>query len=213
MSSELSELFERTLPPDDVILRRMAAARTRRVTDRPARRWPWALAGVGACIAGLALVRAVPDPILLVEPEHFDQKQAKPAARPGVQPTVGAAAEPPRGIEPGKEARTSKSNEAPADIPLRKGGLPPATWEAAAQALRAGDQAEAQRLLEELARSDDPEVRDGARLVRLRSLVQARRPSPTERAELTELSTSGATASIRAAARRLLEETSSPPDP
>jgi hypothetical protein len=217
MSSELSELFERTLPEDEAILRRMAAARARRVTESPAPRWPWALAGVGVCVAGLVLVSGVPDPILLVEPERLGRQHAPPAAESDIQPAVGATAKPPPSIEPGKPATTARLDQAPADGPPQPGELQsapqPATWEAAAQALRAGDQAEAERLLEDLAKSEDPEVRDGARLVRLRSLVKAHGPSPAERTELTELSTSGATASIRAAARKLLDEASSPPVP
>jgi hypothetical protein len=70
--------------------------------------------------------------------------------------------------------------------------------------MRDGDQAEAQRLLAELSKSNAPEVRDSALLVRLRSARA--NLSAEERAQLENLARSGATASIRLDARKLLED-------
>lgn len=81
--------------------------------------------------------------------------------------------------------------------------------------MRSGDQLEAQRLIAELSHSQDPEVRDSALLVRLRSALNAasadsERPrlSAEEKAQLEALVNSGATPSIRANARKLLEKLS-----
>ena len=78
--------------------------------------------------------------------------------------------------------------------------------------MREGDQAEAQRLLAELSNNGSPETRDSALLVQLRSALHAgnsakRATLSTEQQNRLEgLARDGATASIRADARKLLEE-------
>ena len=93
---------------------------------------------------------------------------------------------------------------------------PDATWAAAASALREGRRDDASRLLSRLAQSEDPETRDAATLAQFRTLIQRRaegRP-PLNEEQLTQLRTlahSGRTASIRASARRLLNQVESAP--
>lgn len=262
MSTELTDLFERTMPTDDVILRKMASARLRR-EDHAARSartralWrsglrrrdlgllDWATLGasvLGAAALGLLVTHSLlgpaePDqPSVRVERERAfppaESKTARPGSAPPAQPTASAPA-----AQTGQHLRTEQKRAPSA--PPSVAAVPPAStptpeepvvtasqpapeaasWEAAAEALRSGDREKSARVLGELAQSDDPVVRDSARLVQLRSLVQATRASgartplsASARVELEALADSGQTASIRASARQLLEELERPAD-
>lgn len=212
MPSELTELFERTMPEEQVVLERMNAARVRR-TREPKSSWPKAVGGVacvGACAAVFALLGRAPAPALRAEAERLAPAPAPARAASAaleVLPTVRAV--PQASAVPVRTASKRSATSAAPSVSATPSAStapapPPASWEAAARAMREGDQAEAQRLLAELSKSDEPEVRDSALLVRLRSA----RPhlSGAEQAQLEGLARSGATASIRSDARKLLEE-------
>jgi hypothetical protein len=83
-----------------------------------------------------------------------------------------------------------------------------ARWARVTEAMRKRDWEAAKLALAPLSTSLDPETKDSARLVRIRLELSAsgnQALDPTWQAELSELATSGATSSIRASARRLLE--------
>ncbi len=77
------------------------------------------------------------------------------------------------------------------------------SWEAVAAALRAGDQATAERALDRLAALDDARTRDAARLARAQ-LWLAHGRLGAAREELEDLAATGATTTIRARAREAL---------
>jgi|GEM_PF-1276341 len=118
-----------------------------------------------------------------------------------------------------KDPRAPLVSKTSAALPRKHDLEPPppepksATWESAAQALRSGNREEATRLLAQLSESEKPETRDAATLVRLHAAVQKAASAqssaplaPEELNQLRALAQSGATASIRASARRLLNE-------
>jgi len=224
MPSDLKELFERTLPREEEVLKRMAFARMRSEQSRKSllhdvRIWVFAAASLATCATVLVLLKSrVPSAQL--EPERLDPPsrnvrlvptEANSASATEVTPTSNSS----ELVKSSPGALTEvrpKRAPSPAVPAVRRA---PATWEAAARAMRSGDQLEAQRLLAELSNSQDPEVRDSALLVRLRSALNAasansERPrlSAEEEAQLEALVHSGATPSIRANARKLLEKLS-----
>ncbi len=85
-----------------------------------------------------------------------------------------------------------------------------ASWERVAGALREGDDSKARQEVDGLVQSDDAETRDSARLIQLRielgSATAGTIPATLAQRALAEsLAEHGATASIRASARRLLK--------
>jgi hypothetical protein len=99
------------------------------------------------------------------------------------------------------ETRAAPDESAKGTVP---GG---GAWAAAADAMRAGDYAGAERAFGALARSDDPRTRDEARLARAQVLVAQGRAGEA-RAELEGLASSGATPLVRARAAEALREPS-----
>jgi hypothetical protein len=84
-----------------------------------------------------------------------------------------------------------------------------AGWARVTEAMRKRDWEAAKIALEPLTNSVDEETRDGARLVRIRLELGAAQGAPPDQrwlTDLAELAASGSTSSIRASARRLLEE-------
>lgn len=228
---ELQALFERTHEDEAVILRRMATTvrrRSRHVTTPTPIAWVMA----AACLLGAALfwvglpllrTRRAPDHSITAEPFNT-------ASRPEGIATARPAYTPKPSVAP--EADASAASVVPSRVPTRvrsharstqtmqqqpatatPNEAAPASWQAVAEALRTGNRPKASGLLDDLARSHDPEVRDSAELVRLRSALTevdneaiAKPPSAAQLKRLEELARTGATSSIRASARKLLTE-------
>jgi hypothetical protein len=253
MPSDLIELFERTLPTDEVVLHRLAQAEHRmaqarhRLAETELRRtresralrwwvpsWGWTIVGGVTCAAAATLVlwyaagshvsslpaqtiRPEADQFLLSSPSDHNPSDHRAAkgldAHQNLVTFDQIAKFTPQRVNTGKPNPPKPTQEGKAP---GLASAPPASWESAAQAMRAGDRAETVRILSELSRSEDPETRDGARLVQLRSLIggssggpDAAQLSDEARTQLETLAQSGATASIRASARTLLEQTGS----
>lgn len=233
MSSELTGLFERTMPKDEVILRNMTAAMQR--SELPARGGSadqgarTTLLWLGACAAAFMLVAVARvltssagwgHATIQVEAETIQQANHRVLV-PSTDPTPAPDSEPKPAQEPADPLHPT-AHPRPTDEPqmevstassARAEGTPAASWEAAAHALRTGNQNEAERILAELSTSMDPEVRDSAKLVQLRAAFQANTRSEkqgglsaAQRTQLKTLVETGATASIRASARRLAQE-------
>lgn len=92
----------------------------------------------------------------------------------------------------------------------RIASAPSARWSAAADAMRAGDYASAERAFDDLARSPDARTRDEARLARAQVLVAGGRPDEA-RAELESLARAGATPLVRDRAAEALRALSARP--
>lgn len=127
-----------------------------------------------------------------------------PVDRRGALPTPSTAAEA-RKASPQSRERAS-GDERSAEVPAA--ASTDARWADVTAAMRKQDWKAAERALAPLIQSDDPETRDGARLVRVRLQLRTAPDAirdPIWGKELSDLATSGSTSSIRASARRLLE--------
>lgn len=233
---ELQALFERTQADEPVILRRMAAAARRRTPPTvAAAAVAWGVAA--ACSLGLVLYwvslpplppPAATEPRITAEPStpaaalHRNRSASTPiraapspnTPRPQPSPASRAAlrdqSEPMGSTRVAAPPKQDPGAAAPAALAPEPSG---ASWQAVAEALRSGNREKATSLLDDLARSSDPEVRDAAELVRLQSALReagaqtpTKPPTTAELGRLEALARTGATASIRASARKLLVE-------
>jgi hypothetical protein len=110
-------------------------------------------------------------------------------------------------VDPAPSARmhpvVAPSSSAMAPTPSASAATTHGGWAAAAEALRAGDYALADRAFGELAASGDPRTRDEARLARAQVWIAQRRNADARR-ELEQLAASGATTLVRARASDML---------
>jgi hypothetical protein len=106
--------------------------------------------------------------------------------------------------------RRTKPKSVPSKAPAPSALSAAPRWEDVAQAMRTGDESRARELIVQLRQSDDAETRDNARLAEVQMNIVVRDGkrtlSPAQMATLQDLRATGATSSIRAAARRLLAQ-------
>ncbi len=112
-------------------------------------------------------------------------------------------------VEEKEAPRRSKPKSVRLKAPLPSTSSAP-RWEDVAQAMRSGDEPRARELIVQLRQSEDAETRDNARLAEVQMSVDVRDGkrtlSPAQMATLKDLRATGATSSIRASARRLLDQ-------
>jgi hypothetical protein len=162
----------------------------------------------------------------------LNRSDSPPAASENAASSPPALSATPEGADPGPEptesvARTAVAIHPPSPPTWRQ--TPPAPslpvdrpaavtapqgWAEAAQALRRGDHAAAERAFDELARSDNLHTRDAARLARAQLWIAQARWSDA-RPELESLAAAGATALVRDKATALLSSAAmgSAPEP
>jgi len=235
LSQKMRATFEAAIPGEDAVVRRVTAQRALRAAPqrssfpRTAAPTPapwtwqpglaWAAAGLAVALGLFLLWPALQPERVPIGPsltrDLASQGKAKKLDDEGAgraptnEPTASA---PPSAVSDGRKDSAPKGERAAA-VPTPESA--DARWAHVTAAMRKQDWKAAELALAPLIESADPETRDGARLVRvrlqLRTAPEAAR-DPKWREELSDLARSGSTSSIRASARRLLEEGASEGD-
>lgn len=116
---------------------------------------------------------------------------------------------------PATEQRPAAARTPTTPLAAIASGDTDARWARVTEAMREGDWEAAKVALDSLSAKGDPETKDSARLLRIRIELSSsgnQTLEPRWQAELSELARSGSTSSIRASARRLLENPSGAPN-
>jgi hypothetical protein len=234
ITSSVREALMSTQLSEAEVLRKMGEAKRRRFRKVQESRsghggavWLFALAGASAAaLSATFYCLTLPAPSMHATEDKWVQSRganegSKPresarkvrvderkSAVPGESQNVDTAVRSHSG-RPSPSARS-------ADSPLKRGvrataeasGRTPPSWGQVLEAMRAGDEGHAQSLMRRLEESSDAETRDNARLTRLEFRLSAASGAlltDSEVKELGELQMRGASSSVRAGARRLLE--------
>lgn len=231
----MAEVFDANEPLESAVVLRLAAAREKRRSFRSEgrirRRFAWGAALSMLCLCGTALGVAVKVGVIQLGPLTVDSPPASESSSRGTASpngrTVGKQADSVPPINEDSDVAAEPTKTEPASAGPRHSSVQDerspgqgsdaietpeqreATWQEVADAMRAGQDERAKEAIDPLEKSEDPETRDGAELVRLRIELGSRNAgtlhaTSAQRARLQRLARHGATPSIRASARRLI---------